>query len=133
VAQTGCFTGKGCAIVARSATPLMPGWGSIEQVIDATPYRGHRVRLRASARVETNSRFGGAELFMDTETTEIVPLATTMLGQSLRSPEWTRKELVIDVGENAAALRFGLAVTGDTKAWLDSVELSFDETARTKN
>ena len=91
---------------------------------NAKPFRGQRVRLRAAVRVETHDPEGGARLIMETETGQFDEIDVgSMSGPAIASPEWKEYELTLDVAPRAADLRFGLAVTGDASAWLDSVEV----------
>ena len=46
-------SGRRCAELARAGEPENPwAFGALEQAIDAAPYRGKRVRMRAAARAE---------------------------------------------------------------------------------
>jgi len=102
----------------------MPGYAMLEQVVDASRFRGRRVRLRAAVRVATSEGEGGAELFLQAEDAQLKSLtANAMLGKRIRSPQWATYETVLDVPANSVALRFGMAVTGEAQAWLDAVDV----------
>jgi hypothetical protein len=83
VEQSGCQTAQRCAVVRRSGPRLIPGWGALEQSIDAKPFRGQRVCLR----VETHDPEGSARLIMETETGEFDEIDIgSVRGQKIRSP-----------------------------------------------
>lgn len=125
VVQSGCHSGLRCAIVSRTLFGLRPDWGALDQPIDATPFRGRRVRLRAAVRVDTRDQQGGARLLLRTEARDLTSIdVSSTPGPLIRSKEWQEYEVTVDVAPRATVLRFGVAVTGDANAWLDDVEVT---------
>lgn len=120
----GCVSG-GCAVIALTGERNSEGTGVFAQRIDATPFRGKKIRLRAkmksaltgdqsSARIWLRvDRRGGATGFFD-----------NMANRAPKSlPEWTDLEITGDVAPDAEAIAFGLLMFGDGMAWIDSVTL----------
>jgi C-terminal processing protease CtpA/Prc len=98
--------------------------GTVLQAVDATAFRGKRVRLRAHARATPfgpgswagvwlrEDLAGGGMGFFD-----------NMQDRSIRSDEWREHEIVGDIGPNAERLVLGLLLAGQGTAWLDNVSL----------
>jgi C-terminal processing protease CtpA/Prc len=115
--------GGGAALRLRRETPDGATGGAIAQSIDATPYRGKRVRLIARARAVTftggwaglwlrEDRIGGVTGFFD-----------NMQGRPIGSNQWRTYEIVGDIGADAERLMLGLLLNGQGVAWLDVLEL----------
>jgi len=119
----GCVSG-GCAVVALTGERNSEGSGVFMQRIDATPFRGKKIRLHAkmksaltgdaSARIWLRvDRPDGAMGFFD-----------NMADRAPKSlPEWTDLEITGDVASDAEAIAFGMLMLGDGTAWIDSVTL----------
>ena len=96
------------------------------QRIDATPFRGKKVRLRAkmksavigdsSARIWLRVDRPGAMGFFDN--------MTDRAPHSL--PEWTELEITGEVAPDAEAIAFGMLFAGSGEAWIDEVTLEDD-------
>lgn len=105
-------------------------YGSLMQTVDAAPYKGKHLRLRASVRVApaaagpagasaylwlraSGSGFGpGAEL-----------LSAGMENRPIVSGGWSEYTLEGDVPAGARSISYGLAFVGEGAAWLDAVSL----------
>src|SRR5689334_4731508 len=46
------FAGKRCAILKRDTTTSAEAFGNLLQTVDATPFRGKRIRFKAAVRAE---------------------------------------------------------------------------------
>jgi erythromycin esterase len=124
-------SGKSCALISRT-----PGkhygefMGSFGQRLDAVPYRGKKIRLRAAARAEVS----GVD--------NVSWLRLNVFGQGLgsqgmvfdsldkcpiTSTEWRIYEIVADVPLDADSIPYGFYLVGDGKAWLDSVSVEVVE------
>jgi erythromycin esterase len=124
VEHSGCVQGSGCARVSRSAPVRMGGFGTLEQAVDATALRGHRVRLRASIRLDAVVSSGGAQLFLQAENERGDLLAAAnMFDRAARSTSWGVYEVLLDLPASTGVLRYGMALSGDTAARLDAVTI----------
>jgi erythromycin esterase len=123
--------GKSCALISR-----MPGkhygefTGSFGQRLDATPYRGKKIRLRAAARAEVSGVDNVSWLRLNVFRQGLV--SQGMVFDSLdkypvTSAEWRIYEIVADVPPDADSISYGLYLVGDGKAWLDSVSVEVVE------
>jgi hypothetical protein len=99
-------------IQLRFSAALPPGgFGTIMQSIDAARYRGRRVRFSAVIRGQEVADWAGTWLRVDaangTRTLD------NMNDRPLRgSAGWTEAANVLDVGEDAASVHFGVLLAG---------------------
>jgi erythromycin esterase len=102
-------------------------FGSLSQLVDATPYRGRRVRMSALVRVEPASPSDEAFLYMKVSGgppgREEDLFYDGMEDRPIATKEWQRYTIEGNVPANANTVSFGLAFVGDGSAWLDSVSL----------
>ncbi|HET8775563.1 MAG TPA: S41 family peptidase [Thermoanaerobaculia bacterium] len=112
--------GKQCVRLSGSSS----GFGNILQRIDATPYRGKRVRLRAAVRVEGAVAMAAAALWMRVDRPEKqMGFFDNMGDRPIHSAEWAYYEIAGDVAEDAELLNLGMMLYGEGTAWLDDVTL----------
>jgi len=87
------------------------GFGTVMQSIDAARYRGRRVRLRVMLRGQEISDWAGAWLRVDAANGARV--LDNMQDRPLRgTTAWTAAANVLDVGEEAASVHFGVLLAG---------------------
>ncbi len=112
--------GKQCVRV--SGAPGASAFGNVMQRIDATPYRGKRVRLRAAVRVE--GTMATAALWMRVDRPEKqLGFFDNMGDRPIRSAEWAYYETAGDVASDAELLNVGMMLSGAGSAWLDDVTI----------
>ncbi|MFO0590129.1 MAG: erythromycin esterase family protein [Polyangiaceae bacterium] len=113
---SGCAAGKQCVGIERTKGDVATGTGSLNTSVNAAPYRGKKVRVTASVRVDSKSRHDRAFLTafarMDAVSMERVP-----------GVNWTQIHVDVDVPADAGMLTVGLTVTGRAKAALDEIEV----------
>ena len=114
------YAGKRCVVV--EGKPKSPqGFGNVMQRIDARPYRGKRVRLRAAVR---NGGPAPAALWLRVDRKDgVMGFFDNMMDRPITATEWRQYEIVGDVDDDAEALNFGMMVIGEGRAWLDAVTL----------
>lgn len=110
-------------VLAREVSAAAGASLNLLQLVDATPFRGRRVRFRMAVRTDTATspaqmwmRIDGAaaagatppSLFLD-----------NMEDRPIASPEWRHYEIVADVPQAAARILFGAYLNGVGQAWLD--------------
>ncbi len=87
------------------------GFGTVMQSIDAARYRGRRVRFTALIRGQEITGWAGTWLRVDVGGGQRA--LDNMQDRPLRgSDEWTRAANVLDVGEDAASVHFGVLLSG---------------------
>ena len=126
------FHGNRSAVVRRDPSDeIGEASGSLLQRIDASTYRGRRVRLRAAARAELVD--GGLAFLrlrvhapedVDHDMPEI--FYDSLDEHRVTSPEWRVFEVEADVPEGADIISYGLFLAGSGAVWLDAV--SFEAT-----
>jgi C-terminal processing protease CtpA/Prc len=119
-------TGKRAALLqnAPDAKSASNPFGNLMQAIDATCFRGRRVRLRAAVRMQGADQGARAQLWMrvDRERDQR-GFFDNMNDRPITLGEWQYYEIVGDVEEDAAVLNIGMILLGKGKAWLDDVSL----------
>ena len=121
-------SGKRCAVISRS-----PGkhygetYGSLQQQIDATAYRGKKIKLRAAVRTEVAGPGNQAYLWLRVLKkgfgSQAVAFYDNMADRPITINEWRDYYFVTDVTADAETIDYGLALVGDGQAWLDSVSI----------
>ncbi|MDX1396768.1 MAG: hypothetical protein R3195_20490, partial [Gemmatimonadota bacterium] len=97
--------------------------GEIEQRIDALRWRGQRVTLEASARIEAVTAASRGYLWLEVTG----PGGTTFYRyEPITSHEWGEHETSADIPDDAEEIRGGFAFVGPGQAWLDAVSLGPD-------
>jgi Tol biopolymer transport system component/tRNA A-37 threonylcarbamoyl transferase component Bud32 len=96
------------------------GSADVRQDVDARPWRGQRVRLRAAVRAE-RAAGATARLLMQVErdTGEV----DTADPAPITAAAWSQTEVDLDVAADADFLTIGMALDGAGVAWLDDVRL----------
>jgi erythromycin esterase len=121
------YSGKRSAMISR-----LPGKhygevvGSFGQRLDATAYRGKKIRLRAAARADVSGTGNVSWLRLSVSRKSFGPQATafdSLDKYPITSAEWRVYEIVAEVPQDADAISYGIALVGDGRAWLDSVSV----------
>ncbi len=116
------YRGKASGLLERS-----PGHhygersGGLEQMIDATPYRGKWVRLKAMNRANVIGDDSRAHFWLTffTPSTALDPL----FRRTVTANEWRSNEIVAQIPQNALFIRYGFTLVGTGRAWIDDVSL----------
>jgi C-terminal processing protease CtpA/Prc len=117
-------SGKRAALL-RSIPMATPGdrnpFGNLMQAIDATPFRGKRVRLRGAVRTES-TEMARAQLWLRVDRTDNqIGFFDNMSERPITSSDWKYYEIIGDVDDDAAVINIGMLLLGTGKAWLDDV------------
>jgi len=117
-------SGKRCALLhSTSTTAAGPAFGNLMQAIDATPFRGHRVRFRGAVRTDAGAR---AQLWMRVDRKDNqMGSFDNMQNRPITSGEWAYYEIIGDVDPDAVVINIGMILINSGKAWVD--DISFDD------
>lgn len=127
------FTGNSSLLVDTTEFKLKGI--SATQYLDAEPYAGRRVQLKAAIRglaipedLEEDEVPGRAMVSISVSRTEHSGYWRTVAAEGaprrlIRDANWNLQYIVIDVPENAEHIEISLTVNGQTKAWFDQVTL----------
>lgn len=102
-----------------------PPFSGVVQVLDATPYRGQRVVIRAMLRSQDLGK-GTSGLWIRADDTSGKGVA---FAHSYQQPldgtrDWTRREIALAVPADAGQLMFGAIIGAEGGLWIDDVTLS---------
>ncbi len=107
-------------ITPRTAMP--DGFVTLAQLVKAHNYRGKRVRF--SAFVKTRAVTRGAALWMRIDGNGGMLAFDNMTNRLImRTTDWTRVSVVLDVPADADGMALGILLTGDGEAWIDDASL----------
>jgi hypothetical protein len=110
------------AVAAAPATP--PAFTAFAQVMQAAPYQGKTIRLRARVRV-ANSGVGAAGLWLRVDRpNEARGFFDNMQDRPVQSDEWRQYEIQGPVAADATSIVCGLLTSGPIIAEYDDFELA---------
>lgn len=119
--------GEMSAVVDSTQAKFQDGRGqfvSMSQRVDATPYRGKRLRFRAAVRTANLAVGAKAQLWMRVDRDNPPPSAfDNMQYRPITDEAWSHHDIVLDVGDDATQILLGMLVIGKGKAWLDDASL----------
>ena len=126
------FTGKRCAVISRiSGKHYGEMYGSLSQHIDATSYRGKRIKISAAVRTDFLDQGNQAYLWLRVTKKFFGPASLlfydNMADRPITNSDWRNYEIIGDVPQDAETIGFGIALVGDGQAWLDSVSIEVIE------
>lgn len=118
-------SGKASGVLVADDTVLdVQQAGNLIQSIDATPYRGKRIRFRAASRAELMSPGGRARIWIGLDRPGSPNGGRwNYTSDTIMNPEWTRYEVLGEVPEDTRRLNLGLVLVGGGRAWIDSASI----------
>jgi hypothetical protein len=114
---------------ARSDSPLAWGDGEVTQTFAAAPWRGRRLSFGAAMRAEAPRIGTGAQIVVNVwpkkkEGVTLKPLATMRSDGMMRSADWERRLIEVDVPAEAERIQISLVVTGDSAGSFGDLEVA---------
>ncbi len=118
-------TGKQCLELTREGEYIEDIYGSVMQSIDASAFRGKKIRIRAAIKAEIHSPKGSAHLWIRErfKDDDQVGLFEFMAQNPIVLREWKYYEIEGWISNGALYLNYGLLLFGNGKAWLDDVSI----------
>lgn len=99
-------------------------FGNVMQSVDATPYRGRWVRLRAAVRMQGGTGAARTQLWLRVDRPQGGGgFFDNMSDRPIRSQEWKHYEITGDVANDATTINFGVIAFADAKAMIDDVTI----------
>lgn len=127
--REGCRTGA-CVIITVPAELVPNMFGNIMRTMDATPFRGKQVRLRAAIRVEASNPESHGAMWMRVDNVGGgAGFFDNMMDRPIRSNDWSFYEIRGSVDANAKSLNFGVMAIGNARVWVDDVSVDLLEAA----
>lgn len=124
--------GQLCVEIAKSedGESRDVSFGNVMQMIDATSFRGKRLRFTGWARTRSaitdwlklSSSKAQAWLRVD-RSLGTIGFFDNMQDRPIRSSRWHHFEIVGDIANDAEYINLGLILQGNGKAWLDDVQI----------
>ena len=117
-------TGRRTVSVARHSAPWRWGEGVLAQRFAAGPWRGRRLRFRASIRTTAEGFGAGAQIYIRVSSKPAgAAVLDTMADRPVRSPRWGRYAVEVEVPAAAETIEIGLLATGNGTAWFGDLGL----------
>jgi hypothetical protein len=117
-------SGALCAVIELAGQGQATDFANLSQGVDATPYRGKQIRLRAAVRTESAGSQGRAQMSLSvTRQGGALGFYDQMNDRPILSPEWSYYEIVGDIEEDAQWLNFGVMAFGTRSVWVDDVSI----------
>jgi hypothetical protein len=119
--------GNKCAVIVRVGESKVP-FGNLIQRVDATPFRGKRVRFRAAVRADVDAGRNQAQLWfrvdrMTADGQRAMGAFDNMGNRPIKDPKWNYYDIVGDVADDAERVTVGMMLLGEGKAWIDDASL----------
>lgn len=99
-------------------------YGALWQELDATPYRGARVRLRGKLRTASPGR---GQLWMRVDRGDATAFTDNMSDRPVVSRTWESAEIIATVDPDATRIVFGTVMSGTGTVWYDDLELAVQD------
>jgi hypothetical protein len=99
-------------------------YGTWVRVVSAREYAGHRIRV--SGFTKTDGATARAELWARVQAKDSAGDGAGLGGHWEHLPaasEWTRREIVLEVPEEASVINYGVGRTGPGRLWFDALAL----------
>jgi erythromycin esterase len=116
--------------IARASSPLPWGDAALTQSFPAAPWRGRRLVFSAAMRAEAPRIGTGAQLLIHVwpkkgmgSTGSSSLIVAAQADGLLRSADWVRRSVAIDIPADAERVQISLAVTGSVAGWFGDVAL----------
>jgi C-terminal processing protease CtpA/Prc len=124
VTDEGCNSGKQCGLLRSAATATSDTFGNLSQNINAVPYRGKKIRYRASVRTLADQPQHRTQLWLRVDRPNgAVGLFDNMNDRPITSTSWATFEISGDVAPDAVSIVFGMLMRGTGRAWIDDATL----------
>lgn len=92
------------------------GFATVMQTVDASGFRGQRIRFRAMVRTELAGR-GGLWMRVDEPDGQVSAFDNMENRAITNTTEWAPCAVVLDVGDTSCAVAFGLLLEGAGAIW----------------
>ena len=119
--------GGGRAVrITRPPSPIAWGDHALGQSFPAAPWRGRRLTFSAAMRADVPRIGTGTQIMLEVwpKGENAKSIVALQAGGPLRSPQWTRCSIAIDVPANAERIQISLLMTGDGAGFFGDFELA---------
>ena len=120
--------GGSACVVLRGTDPAEGTFTGISQAVEASRWRGKRLRVSAWIRSQGMDDWGGLFVRIDDAGGERVAFGNNRKFPVKGTTGWRRYQVVLDVPETAASISFGVHLNGNGLLWAD--DFALDPVAR---
>ena len=113
---------QGQPTVTLKARPSPEGFGTLMQRCKAETYRGQRLRFSAALRTE-QSDWAAIWMRVDDTRNQMIAFDNMENRHLSGSGDWAEVSVVLDVGQTAFFLNFGVLQAGPGQVWMAGVRL----------
>ena len=104
------------------------GFGTIVRSIQARPYRGRRLRLRAWIKVDVPDTTGSGAIWLRVDRPDRqIGFFDNMSDRPIRARNWRQYEILGPVADDASRVFFGTMLLGKGHLYVDQVELAYED------
>ena len=117
-------SGKYCAEIRwpTEGTPSAP-FSNLMQSIDATAWRGKRIKVTAAIRVAPKTPDGRAQMWFRVDKPSGLGAFDNMHDRPVSSEDWADYSITADVADDALKVNLGLITFDGATAWFDNVRI----------
>jgi len=114
--------------IARPSSPVAWGDRALGQSFPAAPWRGKRLTFSAAMRADAPRIGTGTQILLEVfpKGEDAKSIVALQAGGPLRSPQWTRCSIAIDVPADAERIQISLVMTGDGAGLFGDLTLAAD-------
>lgn len=113
-----------CAVIEIAGQAQPNDFWNLSQALDATPYRGKRIRFKAAVRSVSAGNQGRAQMWMRVDRLGgATGFFDNMDDRPILSASWSYYEIAGEIEEDAQALCFGVMGFGKGSVWVDDVSI----------
>ncbi len=116
--------GRASAFMASIQGAKLKGFGTLMEQCLPGEYLGKRVRLSAWVKSEDVRDWAGVWMRVDGNSGRMLAFDNMQSRPIKGTADWKQYEVVLDVGQDAADIAFGVLLSGAGKVWMDDVSLT---------
>ena len=121
VDRTVTYAGLPSAYLKSKSQPKNDGFGTLMQSLQASDFKGKRIRFSAQVRSDSVAEWSGLWMRVDEGRTQ------TAFDNMQRRPikgttDWAPYAVVLDVSKSATGISFGILLAGTGSVWLSDVK-----------
>ena len=113
--------GKKSASLTSIGAPK--GFGTLMQTFVPRDYRGKRLRLSAWVKASDVKDWAGIWMRVDGADKKVLSFDNMQNRAIKGTKDWTRYDVVLDVGDGAASVAFGVLLSGEGTLWISGVSM----------
>lgn len=123
VSRDASVTHDGKKSASLTSIGASKGFGTLMQAFVPRDYRGKRVRLSAWVKASDVKDWAGVWMRVDGADKKVLSFDNMQSRAIKGTKEWSRYEVVLDVGDSATNVAFGLLLSGEGTLWISGISM----------